>query len=195
MSIAVALWGVAALLGIAVLGVPAQRISAGSRLIYLGCLLASLAILIAAGAQLLTAGSSVERLQLPIGLPWIGARFAIDALSAFFLGVINLGASAASLYALGYGEHEKTPGRVLPFYPAFLAGMNVVILAAGAFSFLFAWEFMSLSSWALVMVYHQDAENRRAGYIYIVMASFGTLALLLAFGLLAGPTGGAMGRA
>jgi hydrogenase-4 component B len=86
MSIAVALWGVAALLGIAVLGVPAQRISAGSRLIYLGCLLASLAILIAAGAQLLTAGGSVERLQLPIGLPWIGAHFAIDALSAFFLG-------------------------------------------------------------------------------------------------------------
>jgi hydrogenase-4 component B len=190
MSIAVALWGVAALLGIVVLGVPAQRISAGSRLIYLGCLLASLAILIAAGAQLLTAGSSVERLQLPIGLPWIGAHFAIDALSAFFLGVINLGASAASLYALGYGEHEKTPGRVLPFYPAFLAGMNVVILSADAFSFLFAWEFMSLSSWALVMVYHQDADNRRAGYIYIVMASFGTLALLLAFGLLAGPIGG-----
>ena len=67
--------------------------------------------------------------------------------------------------------------------------MSAVILAADAFSFLFAWEFMSLSSWALVMVYHQDADNRRAGYVYIVMASFGTLALLLAFGLLAGPTG------
>ena len=33
-------------------------------------------------------------------------------------------------------------------------------------------------------------ENRRAGYIYLLMASFGTLALLLAFGLLAGPDGG-----
>ena len=29
----------------------------------------------------------------------------------------------------------------------------------------------------------------RAGYVYLVMASFGTLALLLAFGLLAGPDG------
>ncbi len=95
----------------------------------------------------------------------------------------------ASLYALGYGEHEKTPDRVLPFYPAFLAGMNLVVLAADAFSFLFAWEFMSLTSWLLVMTYHHDADNRRAGYIYIVMASFGTLALLLAFGLLAGPAG------
>ncbi len=40
MTIAVALWGVAVLLGIAVLGVPAQRLSAGSRSIYRGCLLA-----------------------------------------------------------------------------------------------------------------------------------------------------------
>ena len=32
-------------------------------------------------------------------------------------------------------------------------------------------------------------ENLRAGYIYLVMASFGTLCLLLAFGLLAGADG------
>ena len=32
-------------------------------------------------------------------------------------------------------------------------------------------------------------ENARAGYVYLVMASFGTFALLLAFGLLAGPDG------
>jgi formate hydrogenlyase subunit 3/multisubunit Na+/H+ antiporter MnhD subunit len=40
------------------------------------------------------------------------------------------------------------------------------------------------------MAHHHDPENRRAGYIYLVMASFGTLCLLLAFGLLAGPEGG-----
>ena len=79
---------------------------------------------------------------------------------------------------------------MLPFYPAFLAGMNLVVLADDAFTFLVSWEFMSLASWALVMAHHHEAENRRAGYIYIMMASFGTLALLLAFGLLAGPDGG-----
>ena len=187
MAVAVTLWGVAALLGIAVLGVVTQRLAIGSRLIYCACLLVCLAILFAACSELLVGAGHVQSLQLPVGLPWIGARFSIDALAAFFLAVVNLGAAAASLYALGYGEHEKTPGRVLPFYPAFLAGMNLVILAADAFSFLFAWEFMSLTSWLLVMTYHHDPDNRRAGYIYIVMASFGTLALLLAFGLLAGP--------
>jgi formate hydrogenlyase subunit 3/multisubunit Na+/H+ antiporter MnhD subunit len=48
---------------------------------------------------------------------------------------------------------------------------------------------MSITSWALVMAHHRDQDNRRAGYIYLVMASFGTLALLLAFGLLAGQNG------
>ena len=126
---------------------------------------------------------------LPLGLPWLGAHFRIDALAAFFLVVVNLGGAAASLFALGYGRHEHAPQRVLPFYPAFFAGMNLVVLADDAFTFLLSWEFMSLASWALVMAHHRDQENARAGYVYMVMASFGTLALLLAFGLLAGPDG------
>src|SRR5262249_33392460 len=64
------------------------------------------------------------------------------------------------------------------------------VLADDAFTFLLAWEFMSVSSWARVMSHHRDPTNLRAGYIYLVMASFGTLALLLMFGLLAGPDGG-----
>src|SRR5207302_1562666 len=126
---------------------------------------------------------------LPLGLPWLGAHFRVDALAAFFLVVVNLGGAAASLFALGYGRHEEFPHRVLPFYPAYLAGMNLVVLAADAFSFLLSWEFMSLTSWALVISHHEDRENLRAGFVYLVMASFGTLALLLAFGLLAGPGG------
>jgi formate hydrogenlyase subunit 3/multisubunit Na+/H+ antiporter MnhD subunit len=127
---------------------------------------------------------------LPLGLPWIGAHFRLDALSAFFLAVVNLGSAAASLFAIGYGRHEEAPERVLPFYPAFLAGMNLVVLADDAFVFLVSWEFMSLSSWALVIAHHRVRENVYAGYVYLVMASFGTLALLLAYGLLAGPDGG-----
>jgi hydrogenase-4 component B len=68
--------------------------------------------------------------------------------------------------------------------------MNLVVLADDGFSFLLAWELMSVSSWALVLAHHHDPNHRQAAYIYILMASFGTLALLLAFGLLAGGTGG-----
>jgi len=131
--------------------------------------------------------TNASTLTLPLGLPWVGAHFRLDALASFFLVVINLGGAAASLYGLGYGHHEASPQRVLPFFPAFLAGMNLVVLADDAFSYLLCWEFMSLASWALVMAHDREAGNAKAGYIYIVMASFGTLALLLAFGLLAGP--------
>jgi len=43
----------------------------------------------------------------------------MDVLSAFFLAIVNLGGAAASLYAIGYGAHEKHPSRILPFFPGF----------------------------------------------------------------------------
>ena len=127
---------------------------------------------------------------LPLGIPWIGAHFRVDALAAAFLTIVNLGGLGASLYGIGYGQHEDKPARVLPFYPVFLAAMNLVVLADDAYSFLFAWELMSLASWALVMSRHRAAETARAGYLYLIMASGGTFALLLAFGLLGGNAGG-----
>src|SRR5262249_18370558 len=159
------------------------------RIVYGVCLIASLALFSIALLALLGISHGPSAASLPLGLPWLGAHFRLDALSAFFLAVVNLGAAAASLFALGYGRHEDAPRRVLPFYPAFLAGMSIVV-ADDAFTFLVSWEFMSLSSWALVMAHHRVADNVRAGYVYLIMASFGTLALLLTFGLLAGADGG-----
>ena len=178
---------VAVLLCASLAAVALHRFRLVSPLVYALCLLASLGAL--RGALLQSLAAVPTDITLPLGLPWLGAHFRMDSLSAFFLAVVDLGGAAASLYALGYGRHEKAPHRVLPFFPAFLAGMNLVVLADDAFSFLLCWEFMSLSSWALVMAHHREAGNARAGYIYLVMASFGTLALLLVFGLLAGPEG------
>lgn len=174
------------LLGLSPLGIVAGRASSRSSLVYAVSFAVSSAAALVAGMSL---GAAPETVVLPLGLPWIGAHFRLDALSAFFLTLVNFGAAASSLYSLGYGRHERAPGRVLPFFPAFLAGMNLVVLAGDAFTFLFAWEFMSLTSWALVMAHHRNGETVRAGYIYLVMAGFGTLCLLLAFGLMAGPHG------
>ncbi len=144
---------------------------------------------LAALASLLAAPAPPETLILPFGLPWLGAHLRLDALAAFFLAVVNFGGAIAALYGIGYGAHEPSPRRVLPFFAAFLAAMNLVVLADDAFTFLLAWECMSLLSWALVMAHHHSAANRAAGHVYLTMAGFGTLALLLAFGLLAGPAG------
>ena len=186
--VVVALWSVLALLGVPLLSVR-RRWSSATNLVYAASFAICLVVVCTAISYLLAGDSAPSALRLELGLPWIGAHFRMDALAAFFLVVVNLGGAAASLFAMGYGQHEIAPGRVLPFYTPFLAGMNLVILADDAFTFLVSWEFMSLSSWALVMAHHHDSDNRRAGYIYIVMASFGTLCLLLAFGLLAGGVG------
>jgi formate hydrogenlyase subunit 3/multisubunit Na+/H+ antiporter MnhD subunit len=189
MPVAVVLSCIATLLCVGILSVAFGRLTGVYRATYGTSLAACVVALIAAGVHLVFDGGAVSSLAIPVGLPWLGAHFRLDALAAFFLLVVNLGGAAASLYGLGYGRHEKSQHRVLPFYPVFLAGMNLVVLADDAFTFLLSWEFMSLSSWALVMAHHRDRENVRAAYVYLVMASFGTLALLLAFGLLAGPDG------
>ncbi|MGE5145382.1 MAG: proton-conducting transporter membrane subunit, partial [Candidatus Eiseniibacteriota bacterium] len=189
MLLTAALAMVAVLLALAAAGVVLAHGPRAHAPVY-GLSLVASAVGLALALAALIGGGEPERLVLPLGLPWIGAHFRLDALAAFFLAVINLGGASASLYALGYGRHEPEPGRVLPYFPAFLAGMNLVLLADDAFTFLLSWELMSVMSWVLVMAHHREAGNARAGYVYLVMASFGTLALLLAFGLLAGPDGG-----
>ncbi len=187
MTVVYALYGVAALLALAPIAIIASASPRASNVIYGASLIATLALGVMGAISL--SAPAVSTVVLPLGLPWLGAHFRIDALTSFFMIVVNLGGAAASLFGLGYGRHEEAPERILPFYPAYLAGMNLVVLSDDAFSFLVAWEFMSLTSWALVISHHEDRENVRAGYIYLLMASFGTLALLLAFGLLAGSDG------
>ena len=127
---------VAGLLGLAVLAIALSRSKIATAVIYGATLTISAIGLIGSLRWLLGGTADTAELTLPIGLPWLGAHFRIDALASFFLAVVNLGGVSASLYGLGYGRHESAPHRVLPFFPAFLAGMNLVVLANDAFSYL-----------------------------------------------------------
>jgi hydrogenase-4 component B len=142
-----------------------------------------------AGVSFLCTGASSVEAVLPLGLPFLGAHFRVDSLSAYFLLVVNAGAAVISIYALEYGRHDEEPMRVLPFYPAFLVGMNLVVIANDAFAFLVSWEFMSLTSWLLVLANHRQKDTSGGAFLYLMMASLGTGALLLAFGLLSGGVG------
>ena len=188
MSVHVCLFAILVLLSGCPAGIWAARRPEGSALIYSVCA-ASAAVMAGTALGVLFRPGETAGAVLPMGVPWLQAHFAIDALSAFFLLVINLGALAASIYGMGTDRSEPEAGRILPFYPLFLAGMNLVLLAADAFTFLLSWESMSLASWALVMAHHRESATQRAGFVYIVMAALGTLALLLAFGLMAGADG------
>lgn len=123
------------------------------------------------------------------GAPWIGAHFRIDQLGRLFLLVINSIGAIASIFAIGYGQYEKRPGRITPFYPLFIAAMNFVVLSDDAFTFMVSWEAMSLFSWALVLAHHENPVDRKAAFVYLLMASFGGFCLLLAFAALGGAIG------
>ena len=136
---------------------------------------------------------------LPLGLPWLHWHLRLDALSGFFFAVVGLLLIAVSFYGPSYVrefEGGKQPLPVLGLFTGlFAAGMLLVLLADDAFVFMVAWELMSVSSYFLVTYQHQNAANRRAGFLYLLMAHVGALAILLGFGVLAGFADGTEARA
>ena len=131
-----------------------------------------------------------ETLVYSLGLPWLHWHFRLDPLAGFFLALVGIVTLAVSLFGPGYVrefEHGKQPLSVLGFFTGlFVTGMLMVVVAADAFSFMVAWELMSLSSYFLVVYQHQNPANRRAGFLYLLMAEVGALSILLSFGVLAG---------
>lgn len=170
-------------------GVALVRHPKGGEIVYVATAGLCGLIALAALAHLAGLGIGPDRLTLPVGLTGQASHLHLDALAGFFLVLINLSGATAALYGRSYGRHEPEPGRVVPLFPWFLAAMNVVVLAEDAFLFLVGWEGMSLVSWLLVLATHRAPGTLGAARIYLVMASFGTAALLLAFGLMAGDGG------
>lgn len=153
-----------------------------------------LAAVAGGGLSLLTAAHATDR--LPLGLPWLQWHLRLDPLSGFFFLTVGILVTAVSLYAPGYLReftHGKSRQPLAPlglFTGLFVFGMFLVLLADDAFVFMVAWELMSVSSYFLVAYQHQHAANRRAAFLYLLMAHVGGLAILLAYGVLAGFGGG-----
>jgi formate hydrogenlyase subunit 3/multisubunit Na+/H+ antiporter MnhD subunit len=128
---------------------------------------------------------------LPLGLPDLPFHVRIDALSAFFLGVLGSASAAISLFSVGYFRSSEgmAPGVISFQYHAFLAAMATVLIANDAYLFMVAWEAMALASFFLVTTEHRLPEIRRAGFLYLLIAHVGAIAILLCFGVLQGGSG------
>ncbi|MBI5187030.1 MAG: hydrogenase 4 subunit B [Nitrospinae bacterium] len=132
---------------------------------------------------------TAQALVVPLGLPELPFHFRLDPLAGFFLTVIALLGLFVSVYSVGYVKGLLAERPALPliiFYALFMAGMFLVILADDAFIFLVSWELMAISSYFLVLFEDDKTENRRAGFLYLLMAHVGAVAILLSFGILAG---------
>jgi formate hydrogenlyase subunit 3/multisubunit Na+/H+ antiporter MnhD subunit len=159
-------------------------------LITAGFSLAAIASLLAAVAGIWTVASGVvQQVVLPAGLPELPFHLRLDLLSGYFLVVVGLLAFFVSIYSIGYVKgflgHRPVTSLVV-FYALFLAGMFLVLLADDALFFLIAWEMMAAASYFLVLFEDERIENRRAAFLYLVIAHVGAIAILLSFGVMAG---------
>src|SRR5262249_33869027 len=104
------------------------------------------------------------------------------------LGSVSFG---ISLFSAGYlrGMSGSALGLLALQYHVFLAAMALVLIADDAYFFMITWEAMALASYFLVTTAHHEEQNRKAGFIYLLVAHVGAIAILLTFGVLDGGRG------
>jgi hydrogenase-4 component B len=141
-------------------------------------------ISLGAGLYALLQPGSIPATTFGTHIPW---QFHLDPLSGFFLLLLGVVGSTASLHAIGYFRATQSGElrRVLIPYPIFFSAMILVVLAAGVYTFMVAWELMALSSTFLILSASRAMAARRAAYLYLLIAHLGALCLLGAFILLA----------
>jgi len=176
-----ALWG---LIGLAGLLRPGSLRWVARTLFPLGALCGVALALVA----LSSLAAPIERAVLLVGLPDLPMHLRRDALSSLFLFLLGAAAAGVSIFAAGYFRkgHGTSAGLLCLQYHLFLASMGFVVLADDAYAFMVAWETMALSSYFLVTTQHSLGEIRRAGFLYLLIAHVGALAILLAFGVMQG---------
>ena len=183
-SVVVVFWLALAFLGLAAQTWP--RFVTG--FIFPAGAIASLLLLVAAFNAL---GNTPNVAVLPLGLPDLPFHLRLDALSAFFLLILGAASFGISLYSAGYFRtmEKATLGLLCFEYHLFLASMALVILADDAYMFMVAWETMAISSYFLVTTDHKIPEIRSAGFIYLLIAHVGAIAILMCFGVMQGGQG------
>ena len=177
----VALWGLIGLLGLLR---PLSIAFVARTLFPLGAL-CGLALAVVAAASLT---APTEQAVLAIGLPDLPMHVRRDGLTSLFLFLLGVTSAGISVFAAGYFRRGEgtAPGLLCLQYHLFLASMGFVLLADDAYAFMVAWETMALSSYFLVTTQHGIAEIRRAGFLYLLLAHLGAIAILLSFGVLQG---------
>lgn len=117
----------------------------------------------------------------------------IDALSAWFILVINFTMITGGLYGLQYMKayREQTASVSLHCIAYLLVQSMLTIICAvqNTLVFLFAWEIMALAAFLLVIFEHQKKETIKAGFNYLIQSHISIVFLSVGFIWVASQTG------
>jgi hydrogenase-4 component B len=174
-------------LGLTALARPAD-LTFVSRVLFPLSVVGAVVLAIAAGAAIAREPASAV---LALGLPDLPFHVRLDSLAAFFLMLLGFAVAGISIFCVGYFRHGQgtAPGLLCLQYHVFIAAMVLVLVADDGYLFMVAWETMALSSYFLVIASHRIPEIRSAGFLYLLLAHIGALAILLAFGVMHGAGG------
>jgi hydrogenase-4 component B len=109
----------------------------------------------------------------------------IDALSAWFILIINLTSVTGVLYGAGYLKSSAVQSQLITFhwilYIIFQTSMLIVSMVQHSIAFIIAWEIMSLSSFLLVLFDYTNPRVLKAGINYLVQMHISVILLTVAF--------------
>ncbi len=112
----------------------------------------------------------------------------IDRLSGLFIFVTGLVMFPASIFAAAildqYAGHYSLRAFSASYFALF-ASVVLIPLSADVLSFLLLWESMSILTYLLVNYEQKEAEHTRSGYVMLAVGEGGTIAIALAFLILA----------
>ncbi len=115
----------------------------------------------------------------------LGPIFQMDGLGAFFTLLISFISLLALLHSIRYMEiYPKSTALYYPFLLLFNLGMVGVVSVGNMFIFLIFWEFMTLTSYLLVIYESEHPENLLAGFRYFFWSFLAAGCIMIATALL-----------
>ncbi len=111
--------------------------------------------------------------------------FRIDALSAWFILIINFTAVTGVIYGVGYLKNNPAQSQLITshwiLYILFHSSMILVCMIRHSIAFIVAWEVMSISSFLLVLFDYTNPKVIKAGINYLVQMHISVLLITVAF--------------
>lgn len=154
------------------------------------------AVFLILGLRLVLLAEHVYAPKSALALPFIkifgDGALLFDHFNGIFFTLLGFIGLAASIYAIGYSRlhaKEHAISWLFAMTALFIGSMGTVLAANHALTFLFAWELMTLTSFALVVYQHEKPEVTRAGFLYLITTHIATACLLAAFALIGQATG------
>ncbi len=120
--------------------------------------------------------------------PPIGITLVVDGLSVFILLIISSVGFLATLYSINYMERYTAKYKFYALLMLMIGGMNGIAITGDLFNMYVFIEISAIASYVLVS-FGVDAEELEASFKYMVLASVGSLFILLSIALLYAGTG------